>query len=187
MGFVRLSNFAFPPSMPVATVGFPLPTPSPSSTDRQPKPDASPRNARNPARGFSAADLRHNFVIKALEKPGIFKRRPYVYICLRCRYTFLVNERRGSIVALDRKAKPITEPENSKRLATFAQGPCPAFEPVAQRRNRKTIELSKPRPRLPPSGILARLALIVSGMRYPYFKESNIEPPAGILPQDLLP
>jgi hypothetical protein len=96
-----------------------------------------------------------------------------------------VNERRGSIVALDRKAQPISEPENSRRLATFAQGPCPAFKAATQHTRRETVELPKSK-KLSPSGILALIARIGAKMRYPYSVELNIHPPAGILPQDLL-
>ena len=72
-------------------------------------------------------NLRHNYAIKALEKPGLFKPRPYVYICVRCRYSFIVNESPGSILAIDRSGLPLPDPENSRRIETFAEGPCPAF------------------------------------------------------------
>lgn len=185
MGFSQSSKFACAPLMPVAKVGFPLPAPSSSNAYRQPNCDTTAGNIESSGRGFSTADLRHSFAIKALEKRGIFKPRPYVYICLRCRYTFLVNERRGSIVALDRKAQPIPEPENSRRLATFAQGPCPAFKAATRHARRDTVELLKPK-KLSPSGILALFARIGAKMRYPYFVENDVYPPAGIVPQDLL-
>lgn len=185
MGFPRSSNFAFWPLMPVAKVGFTLPIPFSFNSYRKPNADSATWDVAGSAREFSTADLRHSFAIKALEKRGVFKPTPYVYICLRCRYIFLVNEGRGSIVALDRRAQPIPEPENSRRLATFAQGPCPAFKAATRRGRRETVELTKPKG-LSPSGILGLLALIGVRMRYPYFVESNINAPAGILPQDLL-
>jgi hypothetical protein len=185
MGCSQSSKFACAPLMPVAKNGFLLLAPSCSNTFRKPNCDMAARNIECSGRGFSTVDLRHSFAIKALEKRGIFKPRPYVYICLRCRYTFLVNERRGSIVALDRKAQPIPEPENSRRLATFAQGPCPSFKAATRHTRRETVELSKPK-KLSPSGILELFARIGAKMSYPYSVENDIYPPAGILPQDLL-
>jgi hypothetical protein len=55
---------------------------------------------------------------------------------------------------------------------------------AAQRRRRETVAMPKPR-RLSASGILGLLALIGLRMRYP-FAESNIHPPIGILPIDLI-
>jgi hypothetical protein len=184
METTRSSKFAFAPLMPIAKVGFPL-TMTSANDYRQYRADPSSVDVGSAPPGFSAAELRHNFAIKALQKPRLFKPRPYVYICLRCKYTFLANERRGSIVALDRNAQPIPEPENSRRLATFAQGPCPAFKSPTQRRSRETIELPTRR-RQSPSGILRIVALIGARARYPYFAESHVDPPAGIVPQDML-
>ena len=178
------NKFAFSHLMPAAKVGFLLPVASPSNGYSELHRDSNARFVESSARGFSAADLRHSFVVKALEKRGMFTPRPYVYICLRCRYTFLVNERRGSIVALDRKAQPIAEPENSRRLATFAQGPCPAFKAATPRMRRETVELPKPR-KPSSSAILALFARIGAKIRYPYSVELDIHPPVGILPQDM--
>ena len=172
--------------MPVAKVGFSLPALSFSHDYRKPNFDVAARNVENSVPRGSAADLRHTFLVKTLKKRGIFKPRPNAYLCLRCRYAFLVNERHGLIVAVDRKAQPIPDPENSRRLATFAQGPCPALKSVTQRKRRETVEVPKPKLRLSPSGILSLIARIGAKMRYPYFVESNLHPPDGITPQDLL-
>jgi hypothetical protein len=75
---------------------------------------------------FSPEEMRHNFAIRALKKPGFFARRPYIYLCVRCQRIFLVNQRRGSVVAIDRNQHPLPEPENSRQVATF-EGPCPSF------------------------------------------------------------
>lgn len=77
---------------------------------------------------FSPEEMTHNFAIRALEKPRFFARRPYIYLCVRCRQIFLVNEHRGSIVAVDRNRNPLPEPENSRQVQTFADGPCPSFK-----------------------------------------------------------
>ncbi len=73
-------------------------------------------------------DMRHNFYIELLRKPsGLFKPQPYLYSCIRCKWAFLVNVRRGSLTAVDVDGVPLSQPENSKRVGTFAEGPCPAF------------------------------------------------------------
>ena len=184
MRFPRSSKFA--PLMPVAKVGFPPPVPFPSNGYRNPGRDAAGRNVESPTRRFSTADLRHTFVVKVLKKHGIFKPRLSVYVCLGCKYAFLVNDRRGLMVAVDRKAQPIPDPENSRRLATFAQGPCPALKSATQRKRRETVEVLKPRLRLSTSSVVALIARIGTKTRYPYFVESNLHPPDGITPQDLL-
>ncbi len=78
-------------------------------------------------------EMRHNFAIKALEKPGFFKPRPYLYHCIRCKWTFRVNDRRGSVSAVDKSEHPLPSGENAKRIATFAEGPCPGFSGIATR------------------------------------------------------
>jgi hypothetical protein len=177
-------RFAFVP-IRVAKAGFPLPTPFISNALHSSCCEST-QNGQSSARRSSVEDLRHNFVIRALQKPGIFRPRPYLYICVRCRYTFLVNERRGSIAALDRKGQTISEPENSRRSVTFAEGPCPAFKTaIRPYTRRETVELRKPR-RLSLSAIWGLVALIGIRMRYPAFVESNIHPHPGIVPQDML-
>ncbi len=69
--------------------------------------------------------MRHTFAIRAFEKPGLFKPRPYLYYCIRCKWTFRVNDRRGSVIAVDKAEQPVPAAENAKRIATFAEGPCP--------------------------------------------------------------
>jgi hypothetical protein len=87
-----------------------------------------PSARRNyPAKPFSPEEMKHNFAIRAFKKPGLFARRPYIYLCVRCQQIFLVNERRGSVVAIDRNRTPLPEPENSRQVKTFAEGPCPSF------------------------------------------------------------
>ena len=83
-------------------------------------------------------EMRHNFAIKALEKPGLFKPRPYLYYCIRCKWTFRVNDRRGSVIAVDKAEQPVPAAENAKRIATFAEGPCPTLSQIAGVRGRTT-------------------------------------------------
>jgi hypothetical protein len=98
------------------------------------------------AKPFSPEEMKHNFAIRALKKPGFFARRPYIYLCVRCQQIFLVNERRGSVVAIDRNRNSLPEPENSGQVRTFAEGPCPSFRFASkfprQRRPATTVESS---------------------------------------------
>jgi len=77
---------------------------------------------------FSPEEMKHNFATLALKKPGFFAHRPYIHLCVRCRQMFLVNEHRGSIVAIDRNRNPLAEPENSRQVETFSEGPCPSVK-----------------------------------------------------------
>lgn len=186
MGVLWSGGFPFGLIMPIAKIGFLPPMQSPSNWYVKLDRGAFIQNAEKSTRGFPTSDLRHSFVVKALKKPGFFKPRSYIYICLSCKYAFLVNVRRDSIVALDRKARPIPEPENSRRLATFAEGPCPAFKAASERLPGETVKLVKPKRKMPPSGILGLVAMVCAAMRYPYFAEKNLHPIVGISPQDLL-
>jgi hypothetical protein len=96
---------------------------------------------------FLPEEMKHNFAIRALKKPGFFARRPYIYLCVRCQQIFLVNEHRGSIVAIDRNRNPLPEPENSRQVEAFAEGPCPSFKFASkfrrQRQPATTVKLSR--------------------------------------------
>src|ERR1700722_7745786 len=97
---------------------------------------------------FSPEEMNHNFSIQTLTRPPFFARRPYIYLCVRCPQIYLVNELRGSIVAVDRNRNPLPEPENSRQVKTFAEGPCPSFRFASkfsrqrQRRAATTVKLS---------------------------------------------
>jgi len=96
---------------------------------------------------FSPEEMKHNFAIQALKKPGFFARRPYIYLCVRCQQIFLVNERRGSIVAIDRNRNPLPEPENARQVEAFAEGPCLSFKFASKFRRQShpatTVKLSR--------------------------------------------
>ena len=95
---------------------------------------------------FSPEEMKHNFAIRTLKKPGFFAPRPYIYLCVRCQQIFLVNEHRGSVVAIDRNRNPLPEPEHSRQVKPFAEGPCPSFRFAAifprQRPAATTVKLS---------------------------------------------
>ena len=83
---------------------------------------------RRPA--FTSDETRHHFAIEALDKSGPFRRQPYLYMCVRCKWMFRINDTRGSVIALDGLGRELQEPENAKRVVTFHRGPCPAFPVV---------------------------------------------------------
>lgn len=105
------------------------------------------RKAPKPAT-LAPQERRHSFAIEALPRGEKFRSRPYLYMCVRCRWTFRVNDRPGSIVSLDESGQPLAEPENSRRAATFSAGPCP--ETISPLLRQRTIEI-------PPLGWFARI------------------------------
>jgi hypothetical protein len=129
-------------------------------------------------------DLRHTFAIRALEKPGMFRTRPYLYVCVRCRHSFLLNQSSGAIVAVDGNGVPLFEPENSRRIKTFASGPCPALR-TRLRVSRQTVVVARPNKFV--RGVLNFIAFIF-GLPRPSteFGNKKIQPPVAITPADLL-
>lgn len=97
---------------------------------------------------FIAEEMRHQFAIETLDRPGPLRPQPYLYTCVRCKWIFRVNDSHGSIIALDGLGRRLPEPENSKRIVTFRRGQCPAFSvfeylaPEVQRERRLDRYLS---------------------------------------------
>ena len=77
--------------------------------------------------------LQHNFAIWVMgRRPGWFRPQRYLYRCLRCRWAFVINdERRGSIRCAADRANELTHEEEVRRIATFADGPCPGVQEAA--------------------------------------------------------
>jgi hypothetical protein len=98
------------------------------------KPEVSQRNTPSGAPIFSPAEMRHNFAIWAWEKDATSERRRHLYYCLRCKWSFSVDDRRGSVTPLDLDGNPIQGAEVVERLATFDLGlECPGnFVPVEE-------------------------------------------------------
>ena len=88
--------------------------------------------------------LRHSFAIKVLGKlPGLFQPQRYAYYCVRCKWSFVVNDgKRGVITALDECNEPLYGVEAAKRLSTFADGPCPSLRILI-------LPVPRPRPSFP--------------------------------------
>ncbi len=76
--------------------------------------------------------MRHMFAIKDLGQSGWFTPHRYRYFCVLCRWTFLVENRRGDATALDESGQALSGAENAARVTTFAIGPCPAAMPELQ-------------------------------------------------------
>jgi hypothetical protein len=95
---------------------------------RKPQPESSPvyRNSSEPL--FSAVEMRHSFAIWALKEHPGSGRRLHLYYCLRCKWSFSVDDRRGSVTPLTSEGKPIEGRNAAARLATFGLGPCPVFD-----------------------------------------------------------
>ena len=76
----------------------------------------------------------HLFAIKVLDKlPGLFKPRRYLYHCVRCKWSFVVNDgRRGALRPIPENGTPLTRDEVVARAETFAAGPCPAMRRVIE-------------------------------------------------------
>ena len=82
----------------------------------------------------SQTKMPHMFAIKVLDKlPGLFKPRRYLYHCVRCKWSFIVNDgRRGALRPIADGIMPLSRDEVVARAATFAAGPCPAMRVVAE-------------------------------------------------------
>ena len=76
----------------------------------------------------------HLFAIKVLDKlPGLFKPHRYLYHCVRCKWSFVVNDgRRGALRPIPENGTPLSRDEVVARAATFAAGPCPAMRRVSE-------------------------------------------------------
>lgn len=109
-----------------ARVGLDGPLPiSASAGSRSAKSSRGRTKSRTPI--FSSAQMRHNFAIWALERDAAWGRRLHVYYCVRCRWAFSVDDRSGAVDPVGGDGNPIEGSAAATRLATFAQGPCPAF------------------------------------------------------------
>ena len=142
---------------------------------------------RMPARlhPVEAKEARHNFAVRALRKPGLLKPRPYVYVCVRCRETFLTDSRARFVIAIDREMKPLPEPENSARVARFASGPCPSLKGVVKSTPQKLAAVKSRQTGLSAAWSL-RSAIASSFDRLLTTQADGLALPSAIAPQDLL-
>ena len=75
--------------------------------------------------------LRHEFVIGPLCDTALFRSKARLYYCIRCRWHFLVSEKK--VVVLDDDGHPMAGTDSSARFDTFAEGPCPALVELESR------------------------------------------------------
>ncbi|HLX38255.1 MAG TPA: hypothetical protein VKR29_10660 [Candidatus Binataceae bacterium] len=77
--------------------------------------------------------LRHNFAIWVMgRKPGWFKPQRYMYRCLRCKWSFVINDERRGSVRMAADTPGMTPQEEARRIATFVEGPCPGYQSEAE-------------------------------------------------------
>ncbi|HEY6418385.1 MAG TPA: hypothetical protein VIX59_05210 [Candidatus Binataceae bacterium] len=72
-------------------------------------------------------EMPHNYAVQVLGKlPGMFSPKRYLYHCIRCRWSFVINDtRRGGITPVGLDGRPLSGQEAHKRMLTFHHGPCP--------------------------------------------------------------
>jgi len=94
---------------------------------KPPRAQALTSSATSAAQAFSAAEMRHHFAIWKLAPAEPSNRHLELYFCLRCKWAFRVDGRRGLITPLDKDGNAVEGVAAGERLATFASGPCPVF------------------------------------------------------------
>ena len=80
--------------------------------------------------------LRHNFAIWVMgRKPGWFQPQRYVYRCLRCKWSFVINDEGRGSIRVTADSPDTTVEEELRRIATFVEGPCPRYAEVSESLN----------------------------------------------------
>jgi hypothetical protein len=98
---------------------------------------------------FTPAEMRHNFAIWAVKNNADIRRQRHLYYCMRCKQAFSVDDRSGSVTALDSQGNTLRGSEAVKRLDTFSWGPCAAFNGLmGARLTSKIIPIHSARGRL---------------------------------------
>ena len=123
------------------------------------KVESSPASVGAGSAIFTPAEMRHNFAIWPSRKDAASSHQQHLYYCVRCKEVFSVDDLSGSVTPLDSHGDPIQGTEAAKRLATFSQGPCPAFSRIIA----KPSIRSKVIPIAPVQGHFA--SLILKGRR----------------------
>jgi|HubBroStandDraft_1064217.scaffolds.fasta_scaffold197220_2 hypothetical protein len=72
-------------------------------------------------------EMKHSFALQPLSDAAFGSAREFLCHCVRCKWTFQVSPDRGTIVAFNNVGEPLDGAEATRRIATFAEGPCPAF------------------------------------------------------------
>ena len=90
-------------------------------------PERPQRKTQAQPPAFSSVEMRHSFAIWSLDEETPSRRRLHLYYCLRCKWSFSIDDRRGSVTPLDLNGNPVQGAEAAARLATFGVGPYPVF------------------------------------------------------------
>lgn len=97
----------------------------PSTRDRAADPKPSER--RGTEHHVTDNGMRHMFALQPLDESAFDSASEFLCHCVRCKWTFQVSRSRASVVAINNVGEPIEGAEALKRIATLAEGPCPAF------------------------------------------------------------
>jgi hypothetical protein len=76
--------------------------------------------------------LRHEFAIGPIRYDATLGENAREYYCIRCKWIFVVG--RKKIAFLDGNGAVVTGEDNSARLGTFENGPCPVLQAFAAER-----------------------------------------------------
>ena len=76
---------------------------------------------------LTAPEMKHNFAVQPAREAAFGSPRELLCSCVRCKWSFQVSPDTGSIVAFNNVGQPLEGAEADKRIASFAEGPCPAF------------------------------------------------------------
>jgi hypothetical protein len=114
--------------------------------------------------------LRHEFVIGPLCDSPLFRQKARLYYCIRCRWHFLVSEKK--VVVLDEDRHPIVGPDSAARFNTFAEGPCPALVELETRYPIKAyiVNLEPRRKSDEPRTVATRNIPVGTGWPWPLFR-----------------
>lgn len=91
------------------------------------KPNTDERMASPAGPAFSPNEMRHSFAIWAVKNADTSGHRSHLYYCVRCKWSFRVDDRSRSVTPLDQNRSGLQNFEAAARLATFDVGPCPVF------------------------------------------------------------
>jgi hypothetical protein len=113
------------------------------------KVELSPTGFQSSIAEFTATEMRHNFAIWPAKKDPTSVQK-LVYYCIGCKQAFTVDTHKMFVNAVDANGNSLTGIAAIRTLATFSQGPCPAFTGLAsaQRPTGKIIRLRARRGRL---------------------------------------
>ena len=94
---------------------------------RRPQPSPPASDSHTYRHHLAPEEMKHSFALQLLNDGPFGSPREFLCHCVRCKWTFKVNPERGTVVAFNNVGEPLAGPEATRRIDTFAEGPCPAF------------------------------------------------------------